>query len=200
MNAEAGRWPPEKRRWRGDHVDPDTEHDLPSAPGAVRDVHRGVDELCGPAGAAGAAESAGCQAGADGGEAGGGGAELGGGVPPGGAQGSSGAAGQHGATSTVPVLQEQEERGAGEGEGEGAREGASAGGSARGGTGVLSAGGQPGGQPGGGRGGREEDEEWAEAQAPTRPELPQGPCAGRHDDDDDLLHGPGEMRHLLVHC
>lgn len=103
MNAEAGGRPSEKRRRSGNHVDPDPQHDSPPAGGAVWDVCRGVDELCGPPGAPGAAESAACLAGADGVEADGGGAELSGGVPPGGAEGGGGDAGERGGTSAIPV-------------------------------------------------------------------------------------------------
>lgn len=86
-------------------MDPDSQHDCPSADDAVRDMPRGADELCGPSGALGPAESAAGLAGADGGKAGRGRAELGGGVSPGGAERGGWDAG---GTSAVPlpVLQE----------------------------------------------------------------------------------------------
>lgn len=123
-------------------MDPNAQHDSPAEDAPVRVVRRGTPELCGPPGAHSPAESTTLPAGADGVQADAVGAELAGGVPPGGAERSSGAVEGWRGPASVPVLQEQEERGAGEG--------APARASPRGGR--ASAGGQAGGR----RGKREE--------------------------------------------
>lgn len=102
-------------------MDPNPHHDRPAADGAVRDLRGGAGQLRGPPRPHGPAESAARAAAADRREAGRGGAELGGGVLPGGAEGSGGAASGPRGPLTIPaVLQEQEERGAGEGPAAGA--------------------------------------------------------------------------------